>query len=570
MKMKFKQIAFPILSLISASLIVKGDEISEETKNKEYCCPEGQIADCQCKYESVEEMNKELTPVLQELVTTTYFRYYKVDLWKKCPFWPDGDLLCTSERCSVPSVEDEKIPEEWKSENLGKVDKSSIFGASSMFNNCDYSSNEFCVFDENSEGLRYVDLPTNPERFTGYTGDSATRVWKSIYNENCFGIPNHLDKETCIEKRIYYKLISGLHASISTNVCYYWLDTKTGVWGPNVDCFKWKIGKFPDRIENIYTNYAIYIRAINKISNYLNNYSYCNGNDEEDLKVTHLVKKVTDISKEYPFTFDETQFFNSPETKELLNDTKFQFRNVSRIMDCVACEKCRLWGKLQITGLGTALKILFSTKNVNSISLKRSEIVAFINGFNKLSTTINMIDEFRELWRAKEEGSAQEENSTKEKRDTKESNTKEEGNTEKEKGSTGKEKGNTKEEKPRELSKADIFLIKLSKRMDHYFDKLKTFIFNIFIFLKLVDPNNLELKDKIGTVVISIFSIGFAMILQLIFITKALNSPVKIVENPDYIKEKDASNNKKDSDNSNKPGSPKSPKNGRKKSKKIN
>ena len=31
-------------------------------------------------------------------------------------------------------------------------------------------------------------------------------------------------------------------------------------------------------------------------------------------------------------------------------------------MDCVACEKCRLWGKLQITGLGTALKILFSTK----------------------------------------------------------------------------------------------------------------------------------------------------------------------------------------------------------------
>ena len=46
----------------------------------------------------------------------------------------------------------EKIPEEWKSENLGKVDKSSIFGASSMFSNCDYSSNEFCVFDENSEG----------------------------------------------------------------------------------------------------------------------------------------------------------------------------------------------------------------------------------------------------------------------------------------------------------------------------------------------------------------------------------------------------------------------------------
>jgi len=31
-------------------------------------------------------------------------------------------------------------------------------------------------------------------------------------------------------------------------------------------------------------------------------------------------------------------------------------------MDCVACEKCRLWGKLQVTGLGTALKILFATE----------------------------------------------------------------------------------------------------------------------------------------------------------------------------------------------------------------
>jgi phosphoribosylaminoimidazole-succinocarboxamide synthase len=39
---------------------------------------------------------------------------------------------------------------------------------------------------------------------------------------------------------------------------------------------------------------------------------------------------------------------------------KNHFRNISRIMDCVGCDKCRLWGKTQITGLGTALKLLFS------------------------------------------------------------------------------------------------------------------------------------------------------------------------------------------------------------------
>ena len=31
-----------------------------------------------------------------------------------------------------------------------------------------------------------------------------------------------------------------------------------------------------------------------------------------------MVKEVTNISKDYPFTFDETKFFNSPETKVFL------------------------------------------------------------------------------------------------------------------------------------------------------------------------------------------------------------------------------------------------------------
>ena len=72
-----------------------------------------------------------------------------------------------------------------------------------------------------SEG-DYVDLTANPERFTGYTGPSAHRVWKSIYEENCFGISNfdtlgalsgqpNAEDGTCLEQRVYYKIISGTH-----------------------------------------------------------------------------------------------------------------------------------------------------------------------------------------------------------------------------------------------------------------------------------------------------------------------------------------------------------------------
>ena len=45
----------------------------------------------------------------------------------------------------------------------------------------------------------------------------------------------------------------------------------------------------------------------------------------------------------------------------LLKEIQTKFYNISRILDCVNCEKCRLNGKLQLKGLGTALKLLFTT-----------------------------------------------------------------------------------------------------------------------------------------------------------------------------------------------------------------
>jgi len=45
---------------------------------------------------------------------------------------------------------------------------------------------DFCDIEED-EDAEYVDLRLNPERYTGYIGKSAHRVWRAIYEENCFG-----------------------------------------------------------------------------------------------------------------------------------------------------------------------------------------------------------------------------------------------------------------------------------------------------------------------------------------------------------------------------------------------
>ena len=65
-----------------------------------------------------------------------------------------------------------------------------------------------------------------------------------------------------------------------------------------------------------------------------------------------------------------------------------RFKNITRIMDCVGCSKCRLWGKLQVHGIGTALKVLFSRKKNTSFTLKRREIVALFNVLGRWVTRV--------------------------------------------------------------------------------------------------------------------------------------------------------------------------------------
>ena len=120
---------------------------------------------------------------------------------------------------------------------------------------------------EHNEDTKYVNLLENPERYTGYSGDAAHRIWNSIYKENCFECAINLsiivllsdssrtaDHRTgllthdellgmCIEKRSFYRAISGLHASINMHVSSIYPTISTFPvaethWGPSYERFK--------------------------------------------------------------------------------------------------------------------------------------------------------------------------------------------------------------------------------------------------------------------------------------------------------------------------------------------
>merc|ERR1711871_1200785 len=79
------------------------------------------------------------------------------------------------------------------------------------------------------------------------------------------------------------------------------------------------------------------------------------------------------------------------ENVQLMNTFREKFRNITRIMDCVTCDKCCVWGKLQILGLGTAIRILLSSDEMLSGPegvLSRQEVVALVNTLHQLSTSV--------------------------------------------------------------------------------------------------------------------------------------------------------------------------------------
>nr|UZC53373.1 endoplasmic reticulum oxidoreductase-1 [Petunia x hybrida] len=371
----------------------------------------GIVEDCCCDYETVDSINGAvLHPLLQELVATPFFRYFKVKLWCDCPFWPD-DGMCKLRDCSVCECSENEFPELFRKPQLGlpaddlKCQEGKPEAAvdrtldSKVFRGWIEVDNPWTNDDETDNGeMTYVNLLLNPERYTGYSGPSARRIWDAIYSENC---PKYASGEICQEKKVLYKLISGLHSSISIHIAAdYLLDETKNLWGPYPELMYDRVLQYPDRVRNLYFTFLFVLRAVTKAKDYLEQAEYNTGNPEEDLKAQSLMRQLLYDSKlqaACPVPFDEAKLWKGQSGPELKQQIQKQFRNISAIMDCVGCEKCRLWGKLQVLGLGTALKILFSVDGQYShdkhLQLQRNEVIALVNLLNRLLESVRLVQE---------------------------------------------------------------------------------------------------------------------------------------------------------------------------------
>ena len=483
------------------------------------CQLEGQIEDCCCGFADIDTLNRQIEPLTARLAQSSFFRFYRVDMDRKCRFWDDEEGKCGKTACSVEACADEEVPSTVKQlegahgektpfkctlderlatgEHLGALTDTITVAQQQQFANWrafdERSTQGFCdVGDEDPAGAaKFVNLIDNPERFTGYSGKSAARIWRAIYTENCFKpeqevkyLTTSVVNDMCLEKRVFHRIVSGLHATINIHVAASYPRPQHGgggggaaaastvefstpdflaapptelSWGPNITMFRRffsparTFGEGPSWLKNVYFTHALLVRAILKGAPMWDPRHFHTGNAEEDEEVNAVVQQLLATAKRLcPASFDETAMFaaaaaasiggidgnnnndnnsnnesssysssasaaaaaavvlgsGSGSGSSLRDEFRSHFRNITRIMDCVGCNTCRLWGKLKVHGLGAAMRILFAEQG--RVNLRRNEVVALFNTLNQFAHSIAEIQMFRDMEEAEAEAEAKE------------------------------------------------------------------------------------------------------------------------------------------------------------------
>lgn len=67
-------------------------------------------------FKDINQLNEKIRPVIKELVKENFFRIFRLNLYKECPFWK-ATGFCMHQTCAVDTIDDFKdLPEIWQPE----------------------------------------------------------------------------------------------------------------------------------------------------------------------------------------------------------------------------------------------------------------------------------------------------------------------------------------------------------------------------------------------------------------------------------------------------------------------
>jgi len=130
------------------------------------------------------------------------------------------------------------------------------------------SANSWCKIDDDDPETIFVNLQENKESYTAFEGQ---QIWKAIYSENCMfdSIKKYDLANTCKEETLLFHLVSGLHTSINMHVAHDFFDTRSNSSFSNIEYYESAIGQFKGRLKNLFFIYAVVLRSVNRLGEYL-------------------------------------------------------------------------------------------------------------------------------------------------------------------------------------------------------------------------------------------------------------------------------------------------------------
>jgi len=340
--------------------------------------------------------NHKLCDSLQKLKQTLFFKIFKINLDPECSVF-NQEMICRDTACQICECSNNEVPRLWKQPS--GIDENIVTTIYDPFNkwvekfNLD-TKQWLLKEDIDPKDGTYINLLKNPEGYTGYRG---AHIWKAIFKENCY---YDSYSSSCVEDKIFSNIFMGWLVNTNFQIGCNFRNRNTNDKYINISYVTSKFLYHKDKIDYLFFLYSLMLKAVNKAIPYLLEYDYSSGNKTEDQMTLKIIKEIfryelqnidliEDSFKE-TYEYFEDNFISSNKISKLI----IRFRNISSIIDCVTCSKCRMHAKLEVFGIATMLKIMFasSTEDLKKC-MSRNELVSFINLFAKLSKSVNNVHE---------------------------------------------------------------------------------------------------------------------------------------------------------------------------------
>ncbi|KAL4460962.1 hypothetical protein ABPG74_016434 [Tetrahymena malaccensis] len=341
-------------------------------------------------FNSLLEINKQTHVILSTLQQQKFYRTIKVPKDQQCLYFKQQEehAVCKNKSCSICRCEQEEIPLEWRKEDKNECYIKTNDGEDEKEEKEKYEWYWNLNQEDEFKDGEYVDLVENIE---GYTANKEPNIWKIIYTEDCFQ-----GQQLTSEKMVLNSIISGFHASVSSHICEFYQDlSKEEVkLNPSWEFYFEKVGNYEDRIQNLLFYYEFLLRAVQKSSEVFLNFPYKTGDSESDRQVVQLIERFTShINSQNKVLQFDINLFKSQDSAEIKKNYQKYVKNIAQLMDCVSCEKCKLFAKIQVQGISLAMNIIFADNSDERVKyMKRNELIVLINTLHKSSESIQIIN----------------------------------------------------------------------------------------------------------------------------------------------------------------------------------